>query len=536
MADLPLHEASIGLLRHWGDATFAPPSVYFLNFGHANQLFSFLVLLVSFAVPMAWACKIVVAASLVALAVAAAHFADHVRASRWTALLVAPVGLGWLFFWGLVQNIIGLVALMALLPAIDRFARRPTGRGALHMCAAMVLLHFAHQAMQVVACAAIVLFSLGPAIKPKSWALRASPIAFCALLVYLANVYAWRSAGPRHRAMAPFEWKDTSYKLASIPGVLFAGYEPYVRNLVMLIAVIPVVLFVVDRVRHRQRVHRAFWQRMHDLRFDLLALVLFGVFLAAPFTIKSTTLVYHRFLPPAWAVIAVCGAAGTSAFARPLARALCAALPIASVLVAWPTFVDSDRIYSDLDTLMPSIEKGSSVVSLDIGPNHPHRLWGPMVTMGRVVAVKGGRSLFDYTQSPVSPVAQRPEKQWAEPMDRMDKNVFGFRPAWDFTRFRYLILATPMPTRAAAVTLAVRNEAVLIGAKGDLYLFESRLPLVPIDADDAPLPIPHPASLRKRLEEVSHELEQIDQAGSVAETAPPAAAALLPNGPAPESP
>ena len=59
------------------------------------------------------------------------------------------------------------------------------------------------------------------------------------------------------------------------------------------------------------------------------------------------------------------------------------------------------------------------------------------------------------------------------------------------------------------MTLALREDAVLIATKGELYLFESRLPVARIDADDAPLPTPRPPSLRDKLDSVSHEIDQI---------------------------
>ncbi len=469
MSDLPLHEASIGLLRHWGDASFAPRSVYFVNLGHSNQLFSILVYLLSWIVPIGWASKIVVASSLVALAGAAGHLADHVGASRWTALLVAPVGLGWLFFWGLVQNIIGLVVLLALLPSIDRFAERPRTRGAVAMCGAMVLLHFAHQAMQLVALLALVIFSAGASLREwRGNALRLSPIAFCAAIVYGASVYAWHFAGPMHKATRPFQWETIGYKLASVSGVLFAGYEPYVRNLMLLLATVPLAIFAVDRVRGRPRGDLAWSAIVREWRFELLAAALFGLYLVAPLTIKSTTLVYHRFLPPAWAILAIGGAARTAKVSGNLPRILCAAVPVASLLIAWPVFVDSNQVYSDLDVLLPKIEPGSTYMGLNMGPDAQNRLWSPMVAMGHIVAVKGGRSLFDYTQSPVSPVSQRANKIWAEPLSRLELHPFRLRPAWDFTRFRYLLIATPMPTRAAALTLAMRDEATLIGSQRGL--------------------------------------------------------------------
>jgi hypothetical protein len=494
MSDLPLHEASVGLLRHWGDAHFAPPSVYFLNLGHSNQLFSILVFLLSLLLPIAWASKIVVAASLVALAVAAAHLADHVGASRWT---------GRLFFWGLVQNVLGLVVLLALLPAIDRFAARPAVKGALSMCGAMVLLHFAHQAMQLVALLAIVICSIGAPLRDlKGNALRLAPIVFCAVVVYAASVYAWHFAGPLHRATQPFRWASIGYKLECVSGVLFAGYETYVRHLMFLLAAAPLALFVVERVRRRPRGDVPWLAGLREWRFELLALALFCLYLAAPSTIKSTTLVYHRFLPPAWSILAAGGAARTAKVARVLPRALCATVPVASLLIAWPTFVDSDHVYSDLDALLPRIETGSTIMALNVGPDPPNRLWSPMVAMGHVVAVKGGRSLFDYTQSPVSPVSQRFDKIWAEPLARLELHPFRLRPGWDLTRFRYLLISTQKPTRAAALTLAMRDDATLIASSGDWYLFESRLPLVPFDTPDTPVPVPRPPTLRMMANEI----------------------------------
>jgi hypothetical protein len=510
MADLPLHEACVGLLRHWGDTRFAPPTLYFINFGHSNQLFSLLVLALAYVFPIAWATKIVVAASVCALPLAAQRFATHVGAPRWTALLVAPLGFGWLFFWGLIQNIIGIVTVLALLPAIDTFATRPTRRGAVAICVAMLLLHFAHEAMQLVACAALVICSIGSSARPRLVLLRAIPVAFCGTVVYVAHRYAWQFAGARHRATSLFIYYPLDRKLFSVPGVLFGGFEPYVRNLMMLLACVPVVLFLADRARRPRPISASIFQRLHIWRFELLALALVVLYFAAPANIKSTTLVHHRFLPPAWAILSVSLAAGLRHGIRPLRVMLCAAMPLASLLIVWPTFADSHRMYSDLDALLPNMERGSAVMSINFGPDPPHRLWSPVVATGYVVAEHGGRSIHDYTQSPVSIVAQRPEKQWLEPLARLEGRLGDIRPAWDFTRFRYLLLATTKPSIALSVSMAMKDDARLAASKGDWYLFESKLPLAPIDADDAPLPQPHPKTLRFRMKQLAQELETTD--------------------------
>jgi hypothetical protein len=512
MDDLPLHEASVGLLRHWGDLQFAPRGLYYLNLGHANQLFSFLIYALSFLVPIGWASKIVVASAVFALPVAAAHFADHIGSPRWTALLAAPVGLGWLFFWGLIQNIIGLGALLALLPAIDRFASRPTGKRAAWMCVAMVFLHFAHQVMQLVALASLILCSIGVDTRADPRAqrlrLRAIPAVFCMALVVAENRYSWYLSGPRHKHAALFVFYTLEHKVLSIPGVLFGGYEPYVRNLMLLLGLLPMTLLLAARWQSRSRVPRAFFERVHARRFDLLGIGLFIVYLVAPANFQSTTLIYHRFLPTAWAILAVCAGMGQAGGSLRLpVRMLCCVLPVASVLISWPVFADSNQIYVELEPLIDQIDIGSPIVVINLGPQDPHRLWNPLVAGGHIVAVRGGRDLFDYTISPISPVTQRAEKQWIDPVDRLETDPMTLRPDWDLKRFRYLLINTTKSGLGTVIAMALRDEVTLKAANGSWYLYESRLPLVAFDADDAHFPEPHPPTLRKKLRELAAQLD-----------------------------
>jgi len=241
-----------------------------------------------------------------------------------------------------------------------------------------------------------------------------------------------------------------------------------------------------------------------------LVAVLIVLYFVAPTSIKGTTLVHHRFLPPAWAVASISLATGLRGKTRPIVAMLCAALPLASVLIAWPTFVDSNQVYSDLDALLPHMQRGATVMAINFGPNPPHRLWSPSVAQGYVVAEHGGRCVHDYTESPVSVVAQRPEKQWQEPLARLEGYLGGIRPAWDFTRFRYFLFATTKPSVALVVAMALKDEARLIASKGDWYLFESKLTLAPIDSDDAPIPTPHPKSLRFLLDKLGNDFESMD--------------------------
>jgi hypothetical protein len=368
--------------------------------------------------------------------------------------------------------------------------------------------------MQLIACGALVVCCVGTPMRVRSVALRALPLIFSLLLVYAAGVYAWRYAGPRNVRMPFFTFNDVSRKVTTAPAVLFGGYEPWVRNSLLVLALAPVVAFAAGR-RRPGPITETVWERLHAWRFEIIAVALVLVYIAAPANVRSTTLVYHRFLPPAWALLAVCCGARPGRPPAPLPRlvpVMCAVLPIASLLAGWPCFADSHRMYSDLEVLMRSMEPGSAVAALNLGPDPDNRLWNPVAAMGHIVAEHGGRSLFDYTQSPISPVAQRPDKEWADAMDRTSGHPLAFRPAWDLTRFRYLLVVTRDKPLGLWAAMALQKEARFVASEGDWYLFESRLPLVPIDADDAPLPVPHPPTLRKELREVARGIRAAEEA------------------------
>jgi hypothetical protein len=119
--------------------------------------------------------------------------------------------------------------------------------------------------------------------------------------------------------------------------------------------------------------------------------------------------------------------------------------------------------------------------------------------------------MYDYSQSPVSLLVQNPKREWGESITRMETQPFNLTPAWDMLRYKYLLIATPQPSLGLAISLAIRNEAVLIGQAGDWYLYESRILRVPVTAPDAWPPTPHPPTLHLEVTRAALELESIEQ-------------------------
>jgi hypothetical protein len=119
----------------------------------------------------------------------------------------------------------------------------------------------------------------------------------------------------------------------------------------------------------------------------------------------------------------------------------------------------------------------------------------------RVVAVRGGRALFSFSFSTVAPVMLRPEYEWIESQNRVQKDALNFRPAYDFKHYRYVILHCNEIALATNSALAMAPEGKLVDASGDWMLFESTLPVVALDTPgDLSVPDnPRPESLLKRI-------------------------------------
>jgi hypothetical protein len=510
MADLPLHEAVVGFLRHWGDPKFVPPNVYELNLvGPPNQLFYFLILALSYAVGVTWGTKLVVAATVFFLPVFCGRLADHVGATRWSAVVLAPIAIGWMYYWGLLANMIGLDVYVLAVPYLDRFCATPTRLGALKVFGWGVLLHMAHDMMALTMAGTLVVLTVCHWRGRAETLLRLLPSAGVVALALTSRVLADQIKTKYAQSMPAFYWYPLPYKVLSMPGVLYGGYTPWVRNSLGAACAAPTFLMAFDRWRHRSRALRSWRERLHHFRFEILSASLMVGFLAAPVNMSSTTLIYHRLLAPAWIVFAVAAGVGGSGWRIP--RLLAAVVPIAPLLVAWPKYVETDRTYKDLDAIIDQMDEGSSSIVLELGPSPSMWLTSPVTGGGHVSARLGGRAFFDFTESPSSPVHIRTDKFLERTYARLDAHSYRFIPAYDLHRFRYVILHANSESVLTVCAMALQPEARIVAQVGQWALLESTLPLLPLDAPEGPMPEPRPPSLSKRAKETAEALRKMSE-------------------------
>lgn len=506
MTDLGMHESVIGIMRHWGDEAYFPRDLYQLNLGHPNQLFHVSAWALSLIFDTRWACKIIIALSQILILHAGARFADHVGRSRWSALLLAPLALGFTYYWGLVANLVGYAALLYALPIFDRAAEKATVRLAVVSSALLVLLFYAHGSVFVAGAAALCFLTLCYPFSVRKTGARLLPAVFA--VVFQMAHYRWEAqfftAG---QVSAKTSYFTFAQKIVFLPNVLFGSHELSAQLLLLALAALGIVAMLVGRIQEARARSSApadaeapepaakttrllrLQALLRRYRFEVLGLGFLLGYFVMPFNWRGATLLHERFLSPAWALLVVMVAPRV---ASRLARLAVVVVPLGILFVSWPQFVDADRAQRDLAAIIEKVPTGSAVASCVVDRTiAATRVFNMGISVARVVAVRGGRTSYSLTISPISPVQVQHPARWNEYEARVFRNgSFALRPTHDLDRFGWIIAQSRDPEARKYLIVALAPDAEHVDTRGEWLLFRSKHQLVPIDSGDVPLPRP----------------------------------------------
>jgi hypothetical protein len=495
MPDLAMHEAMVAVARHRGDAAFAPPGMYFVVAPQADQLFHWLAYAASLLAPTDVACKTVVAAAVAGIVAGMGRLLVARGRSPWPALVIAPVACGWMFRWGLAPNLVGFALLLWCLPLLESLWRRPRARSALLAALAAASLVFAHASSALAFAAVAVFLAVVRGRSVAGFAVRAAPAGVVVALGLAQRVASTRLSSDTMQRIGTDYGLDPTERLGILPGAILGGPDGTAHAILgcaMLAALVAGAL-----ARHRGRARAApFCVALGRHRYAVLGLVFFFAYLLFPMTIAGTTLLAHRFLPPAIACLVVACAPRTSSR---IGAVLAALVPVALVAVEWRGFADGDRTARDLDAIIARIPRDAAVAQLDLTPR-PRGHVAPVPGLAsRVQAERGGRMLFAFTDTPPNPVYVRREWQWNEPVLRLADTPYALVPDHDARRFAYLVAHNANPEARALVARALAPEYELVEARGTWDLFRSTMPVAPLASPDVPLPAPPIETLAERV-------------------------------------
>jgi hypothetical protein len=501
MTDLPLHEAVVGVLHFFRDPTYVPP-IYRLNFGNPNQAFYGVSWVFALAFGVRWGCKLTIACAQIAIMVFGARVSDHLGRSRWSALLLAPLALGFTFYWGLVANLCGFVALLGAIPMVERNVIRATWGAAIRSMGMLVVAFLAHESAFVTLAGIVLAQALFLPFDRRTLA-RASPTVFA--IVFMVGHYFWhRQFFTPGLLQHPVVFFPFLLKLEMVPNVLFGSHEAWARGLMALLAGSTLLLLGVARFRERGmgrdgaepsaetelpeagRVARL-QRRLFAFRYEIISVGFFFLYFVMPFSWEGLTLLHERFFAPGWALLVLTVSPRATA---PRVGAVCAAvLPIAILLTAWPQFVDSDRVGRDLAVLIDRIPPGSAttLLTIDRTPT-PTRVFSASTAGARVPAERGGRAGMSLTVSPISPALVKPEYRW----DEFDARVYAeksmsMHPLHDLRLFSHVVAYSRDFEMQDLMVEAFGANAVEVGRSGDWILFRSQLDVIPLASSEPPI-------------------------------------------------
>jgi hypothetical protein len=499
MPDLAMHEAMVAVARHRADGAFVPDGLYCVVAPQCNQLFHWLAFALSFAVSTDVACKTVVAAAVAGTVAGMGRLLALRGASRWPALVVAPVACGWMLRWGLAPNLVGFALLLWCLPWLESLWRRPRARSACLASLAAVALLFAHASSALAFAVVAVFLAAVRATSLAGFAVRAAPAGVVAALGLAQHSVSARLASDTMQRIGTDYGIGPTERLRILPGAIFGGSDAGTHALLATAMLAALAAAVLARRRGRMRT-LPLRVALGRHRYAVLGLAFFFAYLLFPMSIGGTTLLAHRFLPPAIACVVV---ACAPRWSSRVGAALAALVPLALVALEWPAFVDGARAARDLDAIILRIPGDVAVAQLDFTPR-PRGHVAPVPGLAaRVQAERGGRMLFSFADTPPNPVYVRREWQWNEPVTRLATAPYALVPAHDAHRFGYLVARNTDRRVRALVARALSPEYELVEAQGPWDLFRSTVPLVPLASPDAPLPAAHVETLAARIDRIA---------------------------------
>jgi hypothetical protein len=499
MPDLAMHEAMVAVARHRADGAFVPPGLYVVVAPQCNQLFHWLAYALSFAVPTDVACKTVVAAAVAGTIGGMGRLLALRGASRWPALVLAPVACGWMFRWGLAPNLVGFALLLWCLPRLESLWRRPRAESACLASLAAVALLFAHASSALAFAVVAVLLAAVRGRSLAGFAVRAAPAVVVAVFGLAQRSLSARLASDTMQQIGTDYGLDPAERLRILPGAIFGGSDG-TTHAILGIAMLAALAAAALAKRRGPARALPLCVALGRHRYAVLGLFFFFAYLLFPMSIGGTTLLAHRFLPPAVAcLVAACAPRSSSR----IGAALAAVVPVALVALEWPGFVDGARAARDLDAIILRIPRDVAVAQLDFTPR-PRGHVAPVPGLAaRVQAERGGRMLFSFADTPPNPVYVRHEWQWNEPVARLAAAPYSFVPAHDARRFAYLVARNTDRRVRALVARALSPEYELVETQGTWDLFRSTVPLDALASPDVPLPAHPVETLAERVDRLA---------------------------------
>ena len=461
MTDYPQHLAMAAILRFYHDPARHLTETYQLALSRPNALFELLTAGLSMLMPIELAGKLVVALAVAAVGAAALALVRRAGRPDWYALLALPATYNFVFYWGLIGNVLAYPQLLVAIAIADRlFERPPRARWWLALAGLSASFYLTHLQFLFVflGCAGWLLLLRWPRARPRDLLIHASA-ALPALALALSHIiFAPARLSLYQQAMLAhgLTFTPVGRRLELLPICLFGGSEDNPETVLLALLLILVLVLCAYRPLARFPSVR---EGLMRTRFGTLALWLLALYLALPMNLIGG-FVWQRMAAAALM-------ASVAALPAPLpGRTRAAQLLLFAVLglqlfVVSATSIEYERQAAGVRDLIERTEPGKNVAGLIFERSSPGIQTAPVFLQYPALyqVYKGGRVSFSFAEFNVSIAQYQPGQQWDDLIVEFSEwSPDHFDYARHGGRFDYFLVHGP-------VTLLPR---IFSGARGDL--------------------------------------------------------------------
>jgi len=416
MVDFAQQLAAAAILRFYGEPARALSAAYRLVPWRPHGLFEMVAAALAWLVPIDVAGKLTVAVSLAAVPPCVLALCRRTGRPAWYALLALAVTYGYVFYWGLVDNLVACPLLLAGIALADRWLDRPFGVREWAVLALWGLLFYpAHLQLLPLFAGALGWLALARRPRPRQLALWLSPLLPGLALgvgalgwVHFHTAEAMTAYRQRLEA-EPARFGSPLAKLAALPGLLFGAHTDGTQYLLAILLLAVIGLLTVPRPAAAAPAGGGGW--LYRTRFATLAAWMWLLYLALPVYEKGY-LLSERLAPVAFLLTLPALPLPPAGRTRAVA-ALVGCLLALQLLQTTAGFLSFAAETDGVGELLAPTAPGQAMAGLIFDP-YPEAWDVP--AMNHLAAYyqvfKGGRLHFSFAQFFNSPVAYRPGQDW----------------------------------------------------------------------------------------------------------------------------
>lgn len=479
-SDLSLHAYGITALRHYGDGLF-PAGLFQLNLGQPNQLFAFMVIGLATFLPMTLALQVCAGLCNAIIVLGAARLLQHLGRTEWVLGLVVAVSFGMAFYFGMQAYLIGTGFLLGSVVELERFNESPSWTGGIKILGIIALLHFAHQMPLLFFACISLMFAVGTASSWAGFLLRAMPFALgVATTVVQLKL---QSSDVAEMAVSDRGWISSPLlaRMEGLPWTVFGAHES-ITALTLCGSWLAVFSSAAVARWRAQPPDRPTWRRedLWTFRYAILAVICVAMFLFGPNSLNTANYVADRFLPWGAMFAAIAVAPREASHLPRVLRGALALFPIALGLAIAPAVLETDAEAVALDQIKPFVRPHSAIAMLDADIRPRLEPYSSLMGDAYLAAATGGRPLHSFCYTTISPVQFSHSSLWRDSAQRMLAPwSLNFRPAIDFTAFRYALIRTDSLYKSQLIARLLEPEGRFVVHAGRWTLVESTLDVRP---------------------------------------------------------